>query len=272
MKILLKIHNTKLFQKNPSISRSLKKVVSIFLQIVTFNRGLTKVISGMKYKFDYNFWVADYSNWGGDHNSGFKSLLDFSENKMVVFDIGAHIGLCSMPLSNIIDPQGMVYAFEPSLTNRKYLNSNIKYNKIENIIVIPSLVGDKSKDNIEFFESLSVSGMNSVVNYKKSNLYKSFLKEQVSLDDFCHDNDLAPDVIKIDVEGAEIDVLLGANKIIEKCKPIIILSAHPRHLKLLGKTVDDLIRVIYSLNYKIFDSDKVEVDNMSLNEYILLPE
>ena len=61
----------------------------------------------------------------------------------VVFDIGAHIGLVTMPMASVIDPKGKVYAFEPAFANRQFLQQHVRINNFfEKVVIEPFLVGD----------------------------------------------------------------------------------------------------------------------------------
>ena len=78
-------------------------------------------------------------------------------------------------------------------------------------------------------------------------------------------------MIKIDVEGAEILVLQGAEKIITKTKPKIYLSIHPKWLVNLGQSVNQLLCLIEELDYIIYDVHMNIPNKINLDEYILLP-
>ena len=80
------------------------------------------------------------------------------------------------------------------------------------------------------------------------------------------------DLIKIDVEGAEIAVLEGAFEVLKTYRPTIFLSVHPKHIKLLGRNIDELKSVLQRLNYSCLQSDGSSAKNFSLKEYILIPE
>jgi len=271
VRLILRLRQNRWIKNHPEFSQFVKRVICFILKIVTLNMGINKNIAGQYYKFDYNFIFSDYSNWGSGHNSGFNSLLKLSKDKKVVFDIGAHIGLCAIPLSKVIHKKGKIYAFEPSVENLKYLRKNIKYNKTNSITIVPFLVGTKTVEKRDFYESIHVDGMNSIVKYKKSNFFIRTFKKQISLDDFFCDNNLIPDIIKIDVEGAEVDVLDGAFKLLKTHRPIIVLSVHPKQLKMIGKSVKDLKNRIDSLQYKVLDDHNNEITKLSFAEYVLYP-
>ena len=103
------------------------------------------------------------------------------------------------------------------------------------------------KLGVIFYEDISYSsGVNSLIK-NKNNLSMVF-RNQVSLDDYCLDRKIIPDIIKVDVEGNEYNVLLGSKKIIEKFKPIFILSVHPKQLLSFNASKEMLFKLINSLD------------------------
>ena len=191
---------------------------------------------------------SNYEMWGRNHNDGFGRLLEICREKQTVLDIGAHIGLCALPVSKIIHGSGTVIAFEPGDANFRYLQRHIQFNQAQNIEAFPFLVGEESRDEVPFYESPAPTGMNSIVRYKELASADWVTRKQVCLDDFCREHQIAPEVIKIDVEGAEIGVLRGMRETLKTCRPSIILSVHPRHLELLGESEDILLDTLKELN------------------------
>jgi len=272
--LLIKLlSNSKWLQQHERFRKFLKSYAMLILKVATLNKGIKKRIGSMggTFRFDYNFAFSDFQNWGAGHNNAFKTLLQLCEGKKVIFDLGAHIGLCSLPISKVVEEGGIVYAFEPSEINMHYLSRNIHYSSISNIRLIPFLVGDKNRLDVPFYESDYVAGMNSIVRYKNDGSYKLSNKRQVSIDDFCENNLIVPEVIKIDVEGAEIKVLEGAKNVLKKYRPIIVLSVHPKHLNLLGSSVENLKNIIAGLGYNILDINRQIVYDLGLREYVLEP-
>ncbi len=223
------------------------------------------------FKLDSYFGFSNFSEWGDGHNNGFVRCINECRNKECVIDIGAHIGLVSMPASTVINEKGIIYAFEPARENLKYLSKHIKINNIRNIKVIDSLVGATDQENVEFYEYLGPSGMNTSVNNNTTSGYKKTLCKQIKLDTFCEIESINPDIIKIDVEGFEYEVLSGAESIISKSKPLIFLSVHPKQLLQLGCSIKKLSSLIEQLKYKCTEIDGSEVSEFRLAEYILSP-
>jgi len=189
-----------------------------------------------------------------------------------VFDIGAHIGLVTLPLARSLDPKGKVIAFEPASSNRGFLVRHIESNEIHNVEVVADLVGDKHDEQVQFFESSSDSGMNTIAESKRRKGFRESAVKQITLDQFCNERDLHPELIKIDTEGAELNILRGAYGILDRFHPTIFLSVHPRHIADLGGTVEELEKLLDGLGYVVNDMDNNIVRPTELTEYIIRPK
>lgn len=149
------------------------------------------------------------------------------------FDIGANVGLYSLLFSKRAKS---VYSFEPFPRNIYYLKRNLFLNKIINVNVIPYAVSNVDGfSNFEEGENFSTGKLD----------FKGNLKvKTMRLDTFIKLNNIDPDLIKIDVEGAEYDVLRGAEFLLENYKPIIFLSTHGIKIK------EMCFKYLRKLNYK----------------------
>ena len=109
------------------------------------------------------------------HNKKFEKLLEVSKNKKVVFDIGAHIGLCTLPLSNLASK---IVSFEASAVNIKYLKKHIKINNALNVRVVPYLVGKENVNEVDFYDVGDGSGIPSIANLEiKKNIKVNHVKK-----------------------------------------------------------------------------------------------
>lgn len=270
MRFLIKpFKNTKIayvIRKNPP----LKAIVKSIYKLVMFpfsRRGIDVKIGGQGiWKLDYNFAFRGYEDFGDRHNAGFKKWIECCKNKTTVFDIGAHIGLYTIPASKVAKT---VYAFEPSIASIRYLKRHLEYNNIHNVAVYPYIVGGEKREKQIFYENKNTDSAGSLYPKKNRNLYSEVYREQVSLDDFTKRFKLNPDVIKIDVEGSECNVLKGAYEIISKCKPVIFLSVHPKRLG--PSSLNELKDIITSLRYIVRDRDGRRVSEFDFEEYTLMP-
>ncbi|MDC0931506.1 FkbM family methyltransferase [Methylophilaceae bacterium] len=220
------------------------------------------------FKMTPEFLFSNLEEWGSGHNNGFIKYVEESKNKKCILDIGAHAGFTVLPVSININIDAKLYAFEPSTENFKALQNNLLMNGCDNVFVENCLVGEEKNDNVSFYERDDICATSSIVNNLNRKFNKTS-KKQITIDLYCNAHNIKPDLIKIDVEGAEIDVLRGARKTISKFKPIIFLSVHPREIRALGYSEQDLLYEIHKNNYKLTNIDGSKVDEFAYIEYIL---
>lgn len=139
----------------------------------------------------------------------------------VVYDIGANVGYFSLLASVLVGPEGQVFAFEPLPRNIHYLRRHLQVNRIKNIKVIEAAVSDHDG------EASFSRGPSSAMGHLAAE--GEIRAKMVCLDSLVAMEKIAPPgVIKLDVEGAEYDVLRGARLLLEAYCPIIFLDTHDR--------------------------------------------
>jgi FkbM family methyltransferase len=252
-----------------SILRPTYRAVFRFMPGLTASKRIGKY---GPFKLNRRFAFSNFEAWGDNHNRGFEACIEAARGMTCVMDIGAHIGLVSLPLSTVITNNGTVYAFEPASANGAYLNEHLESNKVTNVKVVVDLVGDKELESVEFFESDDDSGMNTIAETGSRRGYGVTQKRQITLDNFCKENELKPELIKIDTEGAEVGILKGAAETLRTHHPTIYLSVHPRHIIELGSTVEELEQLLSDLDYKVTDMNGTVVRPLELTEYIVSPK
>jgi len=223
------------------------------------------------FKLDAKFAFSDFGNWGGAHNDGFAACVEACRGKQCIVDVGAHVGLVSLPIASVMAPGARLISFEPGRANRSVLQRHLTLNGFNHVVVEGLLVGREEASAVDFYEMSDVSGMNSVVPGAMGNSYAPTPAMQTTLDAYCEKYDLAPEVIKIDVEGAELDVLRGAQRVLLRYQPTIFLSVHPRQIALLGESLQNLSELISTLGYECSHVDGSGVTNFALREYVLTP-
>jgi len=251
-----------------SISRPVYRFAIKFAPGATVSK---KIGNYGPFKLDRRFAFSNFESWGGQHNRGFSACIEAARDLDCVLDVGAHIGLVTLPLSSVISKEGTVYAFEPALGNSKYLSSHLASNSVQNVKVVTELLGAENRSGVEFFESNEDSGMNTVSSEGKRRGYESRHVDQVTLDTFCDTRGIVPELVKIDTEGAEIFILEGGRQTLSTHKPTIFLSVHPRHIEDLGGSLESLETLISELGYKVSDIDGNPARPTKLTEYLLTP-
>lgn len=154
-------------------------------------------------------------------------------------DIGAHLGLFSISMARWVGPSGRVYSFEPTTLSRQVLTKVVRLNGFEKIIVVRSEAVTRKSGTATFFDTgIVASNANSLVRTNRS--HHSITVNAVSLDDFVIGQQLSVNCLKIDVEGAEIDLMQGAHQTFKKFRPAAILSIHPFAIKEAGQSLSDM--------------------------------
>ena len=168
----------------------------------------------------------------------------FIKKGFVVLDIGANVGLHSYYISRHFK-NITLYSFEPFPANAKYIKDMISVNKITNINLIEMAVGQNTGRS--YFDT-------SINNHQGHIAEQGQLEVSVtSLDDFLQEQGLQPNFIKIDVEGAEAEVLNGFKKTIAPLYPTIIVEVHN---EIQAKKVADFFRPFDYTLCKLLDNKR----------------
>lgn len=125
-----------------------------------------------------------------------------------VVDIGANVGFYTLEAARAVGLQGRVIAFEPEPNNCKRIRRNLEANGHRNVTLCQMAVSERS-GRVELFLG-SDCGIHSLLRERASG--EALEVEMVSLDDYFERHNLAPDLIKIDAEGVELQVLRGMQR------------------------------------------------------------
>jgi FkbM family methyltransferase len=197
---------------------------------------------------------------GGYQTEG---IIKFMENNIqegdTVLDLGANIGYYTLLFAKIVGEKGKVYAFEPDPVNFKLLELNILINGYKNIIPVQKAISDKTK-TVNFYRS----------NAKSHNLYKEGYHEVIKvesarLDDFLPKEKI--DFIKMDIEGAEGEAIIGMKNILKRNKNIKLIFEYRRFT--LDKTNMDSRRLLEFLEKQGFSFCDVKLNRNTTKEEIL---
>jgi FkbM family methyltransferase len=170
---------------------------------------------------------------------------------MTVVDVGAHIGLYALVASTLVGPEGKVYAFEPELQNYDLLQKNIKANGFTNVIPLRKVVQDRP-GTAKLYLHPERSELHSVRKLGKG--AKAIVVEAISLDDFLVGQKV--DVVKIDVEGAEMAVLQGMQRIISENQEIkVFWEFVPQFLTEAGADPRHFLAKLVAHGFTIYELD-----------------
>jgi FkbM family methyltransferase len=145
---------------------------------------------------------------------------------MVFYDLGANIGLFTLIGARCAGAGGKVYAFEPDPDLCQRLTENVSRNGFINVQVLQAAVSSVtgSADFVRADPTVSPDrGLGGIgAGLPGSSVIRV---RSMALDDFVRDAP-PPDVLKCDVEGAEIEVLEGARSVLQSKRPVIVCEVH----------------------------------------------
>ena len=146
---------------------------------------------------------------------------------MTVYDIGANVGFHALSAARRIGPDAKVICFEPLSENAKQIDYNAASNNFTNIQVITTALGSAEGEAAFWTSKQPTWGKLTSVGTKPDKFAKEVKVKICRLDTVVDDLKLpSPELIKMDVEGAEMDVLEGARQTLERYHPTLLIEAH----------------------------------------------
>ncbi len=212
---------------------------------------------GVMLKLDISDYLAHYLYFGFKDSSHIK-LYTLVKKDNLVFDIGTNFGTTLLQFAKIIGKNGIAYGFEPDPTNFSICQNNIKLNKFSNIRVENLGVGSKDDTLLLVVDSEHNRGMNKIS--LENNGKESFFVKIICIDDWVDSKNITQiDLIKIDVEGFEMEVLKGAEKTLKTIKPILFIELDDNNLKLQNSSAKELVEYLMFLGYEILHAETESV-------------
>jgi FkbM family methyltransferase len=165
---------------------------------------------------------------GGFERAETEFAIEQARPGTVAIDVGANVGMFTVPLALAVGPSGRVLTIEPSPGNVERLERNLDLNSLENVVVEPIAVGDEAGRLV--LRLASDPGFHSTAEIAESRSVDESLTVKAETLDQVWLRAHAPNVtfIKIDTEGSEDAVLRGAEQILRTCQPALLVEAKGR--------------------------------------------
>jgi FkbM family methyltransferase len=143
----------------------------------------------------------------------------------VALDIGANIGYYALQESRMVGKTGCIYAVEPVPGNVEVLRRNVLLNGADNVSVFQFAVGDR-----DFDTTINISTMRNMCSMVEKKGYRGYIGKVpvrvVKLDTFL-EGKRQPKLVRMDVEGYELEILIGAKKLLGSGKPLkLFIEVH----------------------------------------------
>lgn len=206
---------------------------------------------------------------------------------MTVLDIGAHVGYYTRMVSGLVGDTGRVIAFEPHPRNLQTLRQNTAH--LRNVTVLPVALAEQegtaelhdylmmsASGSLHFDERMREVQRAQMSDYDIAPRVKGFQPQTYTVRTARVDDLLAAegvdrvDLIKMDIEGAELGALRGMAKTIARSDGLaLIMEYNPLGLKAFGHDPEDALREVLALG---FDRLSVIESNATLTDYTTQPE
>jgi len=212
------------------------------------NKLIAKNRYGVLFELDPRAYIDSIVLREGYYESEIiESVLALGEENLVFWDIGCHFGLHAVTVKKLL-PKSNVIAFEPLEKMRERIKINQRLNKLD-FSIFPYALSDKSEATYLYTDTEHISGRSSLINLESADLKNKIqITSKTAWDIVVQENIPLPDVVKIDVEGAESLVVLGMKKLIEQEKiGVIIFEADKDLLTKENSLVDFLTQQSFEI-------------------------
>lgn len=191
---------------------------------------------------------------------------------MIFIDAGAWIGQFTLCAARRVGPDGRVLSFEPDPIARRYLKKHLEWNQAEAITdIFPVALGDHDGESDFFLLGSGLQSSNSII--PEDLVRQDKIKVPIAtIDSVVERTGTAPDLIKIDVEGAEARVIRGAAQTIRTHKPWIVCSLHPLWMERIGDSEEDVIKFMRECGYGATYFDQSHELPVGFREVLFQPE
>jgi FkbM family methyltransferase len=206
-----------------------------------------------------------------DTLQSFRRLLTPGE---VVWDVGANLGIYTLIATQLVGEKGQVVSWEPSPPVFRYLQQHYAANgSPATVTLIPEAIHDGSVASVPFLLDLQ-DGFSSTGRVSSTLGQQTCPVPAAALDDWCDRLSRPPDVVKVDVEGAELFVLRGAARLMAGMtsrRPVFLLAVHPMFLPNLGCQPEQIPALLHERDYISLSVAGKPARPVEYNEYLLVP-
>lgn len=234
--------------------------LALFLKWVLRVKRLEAEAQGIK------FWVDPASNFGkrvlgeGNYEAELTSVFrDLLEPGQTFVDVGGNEGWFSMLAAKLVGSTGRVLTCEPQERLWPVVLRNIALNGFTNVSLLPYAVSEEPGEAmINLYPSLNTGSSNiSGTRRRWETQQRMRMLPLTDVVDTLHGCNV--DLIKVDVEGFEHKVLLGAGNHLGTTIKRLVVELHPAQLEALGSSVDDVVRLLRERGYTMQTVAGIEV-------------
>jgi len=225
----------------------IKDLVYGAIDLCTARRGVNRMIGGESVRFPVR-WCRWYAT---DYEPGtFAFLRAHCGRGDTVIDLGAHLGVFTVVMARLVGPNGHVFSFEPTPQTRRVLEETVRLNGCDTIVEVHGEAVAGATGTAVFYDTGDiVSNANSLVHTGRSR--EGLEVPTIRLDDFVAQSRISVACLKIDVEGAELELLRGARQTFLTCRPAAALSLHPVPIRAAGGSLAEIWELLQEYHLSV---------------------
>lgn len=231
------------------------------LQLIP-TRSVVPVLCGINKGFRWRVGSSIHRCWLGFYESDKQSVIGrLVKPGWTAYDIGANAGFYTLAFSRLVGPDGTVCAFEPFAENAVNVLDHLRWNGCKNAALYQLAIADQEGVTAFHVGEHNAEGrIGGQGNYWVPTTTIDALIEKCGLP--------APNIVKMDVEGAEVKVLRGARKLLDMRKTIWMIALHGSDQR------QECGGVMVDYGYKMFRLDGTEISsrNIDSDEIYALPD
>lgn len=201
------------------------------------NEGLV-FFSGRRVKYSRDFWSGRYEI------EACQFMQRVIRHDSVCYDIGANLGFHTLVMARRAS-EGIVFAFEPLPEAGRIFERNMLMNGIDNAVLIRKAV-TRATGSVALGRNITIDQAAAAWTGMRDPIHQVFTCESVNVDDFVGAGNSPPGFIKIDVEGAETEVLMGAINTLSHFQPLVICETHGTG------AARDVYQILVENGYRLF--------------------
>jgi FkbM family methyltransferase len=183
-------------------------------------------------------------------------------------DVGANVGYNTVYAAKLVGPSGRVVAVEPAPGNLQVLRENIATNGLANV-EIKAVAAGRCHETRDFFLRGEVSAVNSLYPQSVYASVTDIARVTVApLDDLVEGD---ASLVKIDVEGGELEVLTGMSRLLRVPGIELIVEWHPQLQEAAGYAIDALPRLLFEQGFSLHVASHMQVEPLApddLSRYV----
>lgn len=197
--------------------------------------------------------------YGGYELASVRLLALLAQPGSVCVDVGANVGTYTLPLARSVGAAGAVHAFEPHPALRHRLLANLALNNFTNVTVSDRALFSHGGESTLYGFSDFNHGASSLRPSREAT--EPFACRLQTLDEYLETTPVHPvHLLKVDSEGSDLAVLVGANRTIEAHRPIIFVEANEVWLEAFDATPADLLAFLLGHGYCVWRNNVGEYE------------